>query len=858
MDGYKYDQLSTEIEQQNYLAPGEKTREDIWKRNAKSTASVEKEDEIEKYEQEFYDLLKDDKFIPGGRTLANNGVESRKATTQFNCFVHNPADIGMKDPDSIEGIYNLLKAQAQTLKSEGGYGINASFIRPAGTYIDGIGARTPGVLKFMELWDKSSEIITQGSTKVLGPMKENEKLKLRKGAQMLVLNIWHPDVEEFIVAKQTPGRLTKFNLSVGITDGFMDAVKNDSTWDLVFPDTTHPKYKDEWNGILNEWVAKGYTTITHKTVKAKDLWDAITTATYNRAEPGILFLDKANLLNPISYTEVISQSNPCGEIVMSTGVCNLCSVNLPMFISVKDGVPEFDWVAYSKAISLGVRFLDNINTISTTPLPEYDKAVKEKRRIGLGNMGLGSLHFILGFKYGSKESLEFVEKLYKTKTEVELLASAKLGKEKGSFELFDREKYFSSYWWKNLKISEEVKKEIEEIGEMRNSHQSMNAPTGNTGIYARNVSGGIEPVFSKGYSRWTSVVESTRSALVLEGFQFPDITKGEWFETKDVKFAMRGNEQILKGSFNGENYEVDKSRGLVVENKVMDYGWRWVLSNVSPKVIEENEKKGIYATTQSLSVQDHLSVLAVIAHYTNQSNSKTINIPHDYSFEDFKNVYMTAYDNNIKGVTTYREGTMTAVLETGDNVQKNDKCVFEEKDAPKRPEIMDCDIFQVKISGESWTIFIGLFEGKPFEIFGGLSKYLTLSKKITSGKIQRHPKKKGQTRAVYDLHCGDEKEPTIVKDIVKVFENATQSEFTRILSLALRHGSPLKYVVDQLQKDEESDMYSFSKVIARVLKNYIKDGTKVTGKVCLSCGSSNLTYQEGCAVCLECGHSRCG
>jgi len=177
----------------------------------------------------FFTLLQDFKFVPGGRITSNIGIDGRKGTTLFNCFVHNPLDLPMMDPDSIEGIYNLIKVQALTLKSEGGYGMNFSWLRPAGAYVSGIGARTPGVLKFMELWDKSSEIITQGSSKILGSLKENEKKKIRKGAQMGVLNIWHPDIIDFIKAKQTPGRLTKFNLSVGITPGFMEAVEaNDS------------------------------------------------------------------------------------------------------------------------------------------------------------------------------------------------------------------------------------------------------------------------------------------------------------------------------------------------------------------------------------------------------------------------------------------------------------------------------------------------------------------------------------------------------------------------------------------------------------------------------------------------------
>ena len=240
-------------------------------------------------------------------------------------------DINLKNCDSIEGIYTLLKAQAHTLKSEGGYGINCSFLRPAGSYIKGIGARTPGPIKFMELWDKSSEIITMGSEKITSERKDSEKKKIRKGAQMLVMTCFHPDIKEFITAKQTPHRLEKFNMSVGITADFIDAVINDKEWKLRFPDTTFDKYNDGWFGDIDDWERKGYPVIVYETVKATDLWEKIMQSTYNRNEPGVLFLDVINKLNPLSYTEYINTTNPCGEIPMPTGVCNLGSLNLVKF-----------------------------------------------------------------------------------------------------------------------------------------------------------------------------------------------------------------------------------------------------------------------------------------------------------------------------------------------------------------------------------------------------------------------------------------------------------------------------------------------------------------------------------------------
>lgn len=524
-------EFQREIWKQNYKLTSEHKIQDTWKRVA--TAAAEVEEDKKEWADRFYYLLQDFKFVPGGRINANIGVEGRTGTTLFNCYVHNPKDIGYEDPDSIEGIFDMAKKQALTLKSEGGYGMNFSWLRPAGTYISGIGARTPGSLKFMEMWDKSSEIITMGTTKRHGKKRKDEKTKIRKGAQMGVLNIWHPDIEEFITAKQTQGRLTKFNLSVGITKGFMKAVQENEIWELKFPDVTFEKYKKEWKGDLEEWEEKGYPVDVYKKIKARTLWDTIMLSTYNRNEPGVLFLDLANKLNTIPSVEKIQTSNPCGEILMSTGVCNLGSLNTVKYVKIDPVTRKvyFDWKLFKEAVGIAVRFLDNINDISTTPLPEYDRSLKEKRRIGLGVMGLGSAHLMLGLRYGSDESIEFVEKLFNCKASTELLTSAKLGEEKGSFELFDAKKYFSTYWWASLYISEEIKDEIKEIGEMRNSHRSANAPTGNcvrknTKIQTKNGIKSIAEIFrenriniSKEEKNQSFIPIKTMEAKTLEGYK---------------------------------------------------------------------------------------------------------------------------------------------------------------------------------------------------------------------------------------------------------------------------------------------------------------------------------------------------
>ena len=899
-----------------------------------------------------------------------------------NCYVHTPLDIKLEDCDSISGIYDMLKYQALTLKSEGGYGTNFSWIRPKGSYIEGIGARTPGVLRFMELWDKSSDIITSGSESILGERRKEEKKKIRKGAQMAILWCWHPEIEEYITAKQTQGRLTKFNMSVGIWDGFMSAVENDEDWNLVFPDTNHPKYKKEWFGNLFDWKSKGYPVIVHKTLKARYLWNKIMESTYKRAEPGVLFFDIINKLNPLAYAEHVQASNPCqpawakvlsqdgwkdfgdivigekiwstegwttvikkwstgikkvyrynlengcvfngtknhkiiqngikievddaefidsfiegkssdnwdrtdrrtkktiptkivsreyvseeevfditvnnkshtywtqgcnvsncAEIVMSTGVCNLGSLNLSKFVILKGDTYTFDFDTFKTAVKYGIRFLDNVNDLSTTPLPEYDVSVKEKRRIGLGTFGLGSLHYILGLKFASEESLLLIKKIFKIKCEQELIASAELGKEKGSFILFDKKKYFDSYWWKNLKISSEVKEQVEKIGAMRNSHRSMNAPTGNTATLCNNTSSGIEPVFMKEYVRWNIVNEMERGELRKRGFNFSDITIGEWKESDMMKFSMRGDEQILKGEFEGVKYEIDKNRGLVKSNLIEDFGWKCA-KEIYKNKLEELEKAGVFVTTEHLTVDDHLNTLAIIAHYTDQACSKTVNVPNAYPFDRFKDVYMKAWKNNIKGITTYREGTMAVVLEANKPITGKNSNQIVETSAPKRPVELPCDVYHVTCDKEDYYVVVGKMNS-PYEVFTGLNHYRNqeiIPKHIKDGKIIKEGKKK------YVFQYENSK---ILLTNGHIDYN--RDSLTRLISSNLRHGVPLNFVVEQLSKNE-GDMFVFSKIIGRVLKKYIKDGAKAG--ICPNCGN-NMEYKSKCPSCPSCGYSAC-
>ena len=398
------DPFSEEVWRNTYKHNDDATINDTFWRVARYIAGAEETDSLKSiWAERFYDMLTDFKCTPGGRILANAGT-TWNGTTMMNCFV-SPRE--KYDIDSMEMIIKDVLNQALTLKSEGGWGQNFSWLRPRGGFIHGIGVETPGAVKYMEIYDRVSDVITAGSGKKSTHAKA--KAKIRKGAMMGVMDVWHPDIVEFITAKQQPGRLTKFNVSVNCTDEFMQKVilatgleksinklkkrieriknsdepmakvladletefKEADRWSLRFPDTTYEHYKDEWDGDIKEWEAKGYPTNEFRTVSVLWLWNLITESTYNRNEPGVLFLDRANHYDPLaSYHHKIVATNPCGEQTLPPGgVCDLGSINLTQFVN-KD-YSGFDLVKLRKYVRYLNRFLDNVNSLSHAPLPEY-------------------------------------------------------------------------------------------------------------------------------------------------------------------------------------------------------------------------------------------------------------------------------------------------------------------------------------------------------------------------------------------------------------------------------------------------------------------------------------------------------
>lgn len=823
------DDFSKEIYEQTYKY-GEEDINSTQLRVAKDLASIE--EDPRKWTQEFLWALEDFKFVPGGRITSNAGT-GLKGTTYINCFVDGFMG---QDQDSMEGILDALRRQALILKSEGGYGFCADVMRPRGSFIKGIGNESPGSIRLLDMWDTQSAVITEGSGKKTS--KKEAKVKIRKGAQMVTMSIWHPDVEEFITAKQTPGRLTKFNMSVLITDEFMAAVHNNLPWNLEFPDhESHPnEYKEAWDGNINNWKSKGLKTNIFKTYEnANQLWDIVMTSTYNRNEPGVLFSDVMNKLNNLSYCEYISATNPCGEQILPIGgVCLLGSINLTQFVDFTK--KNWDYKKLEKLIPIVVRLMDNVNDKTYVPLESQRQSLQNKRRIGLGIMGYGSALMMMKMRYGSDLALKLTEDLMSFIANKAYQASALLASEKGSFPLFNKEKYLKSNFI-NQSLSQETKDMIQKWG-IRNSHLLSIQPTGNSSVFANNVSGGLEPIFLSQYIRTTIM------PYAPEGLERPkniDWENKSYESSTDWSWVKEGDENLLITNFGGYVWKFDKSRGLLRENVVKDYAVRFLETKG-----EWDPSADWTATTIQLSIDEHVKTMAVMAKYIDSAMSKTVNLPSDYPYEDFKKLYDKLYDTGvIKGGTTYRSGTMTSVLAEKSTSESSEESI-PKTNAPKRPKTLDCDIHHLTVSGDKWIVIIGLLGKDPYEVFAFKKKSINISDKVKSGKLSK------VRRAQYDL----EMEFFTLEDIKSHFESDEQEALTRMISTSLRHGADINFIYDQLMKSEGT-IVSFSKAIARTLKKYLKDEA-FEAEDCPSCeGKGTLHRQEGCYLCKDCGYSKC-
>ena len=544
---------------------GDQSVEDSWRRIARALAAVEEQPEA--WEDRFYAALEDFKFLPAGRITS--GAGTGRAVTLFNCFVMGTI------PDDMSGIFDALREAALTMQQGGGIGYDFSTIRPKGAEVRGVGADASGPLSFMDVWDAMCRTIMSAGS--------------RRGAMMATMRCDHPDIEDFISAKADAARLRMFNLSVLVTDDFMEAVKADGPWELQFG-------------------GKVYHTIP-----ARDLWNRIMQATYDFAEPGVIFIDRINQANNLNYCEEIAATNPCGEQPLPPyGACLLGSINLARLVTDPFGdAAALDEGALNDLVATAVRMMDNTVDASRFPLEAQAREAEAKRRIGLGVTGLADALLMLGLRYGSDEAARQTGEWLHAIARAAYLASVDLAREKGAFPLFDAAPYLASGTMQGM--DEDVRQAVAEHG-IRNALLTSIAPTGTISLYAGNVSSGIEPVFAYAY---------TRKVLQKDGSRT---------EEEVVDYAV----QLYREKFGAEA-------------ALPDY----------------------FVNAQTLSPSDHVKMQAAAQKWVDSSISKTINCPEDISFEAFKDVYLQAWDSGCKGCTTYRPNDVTgSVLSVSESTQK--------------------------------------------------------------------------------------------------------------------------------------------------------------------------------------------
>lgn len=570
----------------------DQTMEDTWARVAKAVAKAEKTPALRKYWQEqFYRLLENFHFLPGGRIQA--GAGTRHKVTLFNCFV-----MTIKE-DSLNGIFEGLKEGALTLQQGGGVGYDFSVLRPAGDIVKKTGMGSSGPVSFMRVWDTMCAVLLSTGA--------------RRGAMMGILRCDHPDIEQFVTAKKDPRELRHFNVSVMVSDAFMEAVKNNTDWPLVFP-AKDISSQDEI--ILRHWgdALAPVPCRVYKRIKARELWEMIIRSAYDYAEPGVLFSDTINRTNNLWYVERINATNPCAEIPLpSYGACNLGAINLTQFVMAPfSSQASIDWQGIEETTRIATRFLDNVIDVSHFPLKAQQKEVQGTRRIGLGVTGLADALVMLGLRYGTPESIQCAKEIMKRLSNACWQTSIELANEKGVFPFYTNE-YLRGEFVATL--DESLQALLAQHG-VRNSHHLTIAPTGTISLLANNVSNGIEPIFKAEYDR------HVRSA------QNETLT----YHVADYAFQL----------------------------------WR--------EQHNDNSLPPAWIDAHALSPEAHLHMQAAIQPYIDNAISKTINLPVDFPFNQLTDIYTLAYSLGLKGCTIFRPNPITGSIMVAEEPPSADFC----------------------------------------------------------------------------------------------------------------------------------------------------------------------------------------
>jgi ribonucleoside-diphosphate reductase alpha chain len=774
--------------------PIEKTPEETWRRVAHAIAESEKPKDRRKWEDAFYRVMEDFVFVPGGRILSGAGTGYN--VTFYNCFV-------IPSPkDSRGGILDTLGNMVEIMARGGGVGINLSSLRPRGTRVKKVNGFSSGPINWAELFSVATkDIIQQGGT--------------RRGALMLMLWDWHPDIEEFITVKQDLSKINGANLSVCVSDAFMKAVANDTDWDLVFPDVTDPDYDTKWDGYLPNWLALGKTPKIAKTVKARAIWDLIAKAAWSSAEPGVVFMERYNKQFNNYYYEVVNCVNPCGEEALpSWGVCNLCSINLAALVR-EDGSMDYERLA--ETAKVGVRFQDDVVDADVYIFDEIKKVqLQGERRIGLGTMGLGDALIKMKVRYGSEESLVAIDKIYQTIRDAAYESSIDIAKEKGPFPKIDKAKHVEGYFIE--KLPEFLRKRLKRYG-IRNSLLLQQAPTGSTSLLA-GVSSGIEPIFEFEFIRRDRLGEHLIRHPLYEN----------WFND----FVRRENRDPMKA-----------------------------------------DRPEYFVSANDLTPEEHVKVQAAIQKYVDASISKTVNAPNVHTIDDVKKLYTLAYNLGCKGIAYMREGSRQGVLtRTVDEKKEKEKTETppEVPEVKPRPTVVAGSTYQVETPVGQAYITINTNGGnQPLEMFVNVGKagsdvtamaeamgrLISLMFRIASPlpALERARKIAAELIGIggaRSLGFGENRVRSLPDAVAKVIDR----HFGFFAKHNLEKSTTAPDSVAQ-EKNVEALLEKMGAIPVTAVAHVPEEQRLVTIDLCPHCGEGSLVFEESCKKCYSCGYSEC-
>lgn len=696
--------------------------------------------------------------------------------------------------DNISSIANAGRDLGNLFKRRCGVGLDISELRPDGTPVNNSAGTTTGAWSFADFYSYVCRMIGQNG---------------RRGALMISMDVRHPDIQKFVTMKHDLTKVTGANVSVKITDDFMRAVEAGEKFNLHYPvGSDNPKFTQE--------------------VDAKELWSVIVDSATTTAEPGLLMWDNiTNNLPANSYADdgfATICTNPCAEIPLSAyDSCRLISINLKNLVEnpfQEDA--EFNFSKFAEVVTSAMRLSDNLVDLELEKLSKIIEvsdtadekelwsklynAARNGRRTGLGTHGLADALACLSVAYDSEESIDVVSKIYSCLRDVAYRESMNLATERGSFPVFSWKKEKENLFIKRL--PEPLKQDISIHGR-RNISILTNAPTGSVSILSQ-TSSGLEPVFRNSYIRRRKLGHDEVEVKA----DFVDELGDRWKE------------------FEVFHHNVQNWRNLNVGKQLPDF----------------------FVESDQIDWERRVEIQQAIQDNIDHAISSTINLPAGTEPEVVGNLYLEGWRRGLKGITVYVDGSRSGVLVTKSDAAKAED--FPQHSAPKRPEQLDCDIHHTTIQGEKWVVLVGKLDNKPYEVLAGEASLIEIPKRYDKGTLSKQVFKTKNNR--YDLTFGYNGDSITVKDVVKAFDNPSNAAFTRMISLGLRHGAEPKFMVEQLQKDKESDMFTFSKCIARILKNYIKDGAEVSDKTCPECGNEGMIYQDGCATCTSCGYAKCG